>query len=101
TRDLAERERQTFLLDQQTRLHGSPCAPAIAGRKAPFAKWKIVERNSRPLDFDLFFVATKMSNHDSQGFRADKNELYCLQHLPCSVSKGRLVHIHQHIGAMK
>src|SRR6266699_236596 len=59
-REGAERDRQTFLLDQPASLRKSPFALATAGREAPFAKRKFLQRNSGSLDFDLFWVAAKI-----------------------------------------
>src|SRR6266566_4465926 len=101
TRESAERDRQTFLVDQTASLHESPFAPATARRKAAFAKWKFVERNPRSLDLDFTFVATKTDNRAAQRFRPDEDEFYRVEHLPCGTSIGRFIHVHHYVCAMK
>src|SRR5205823_9252904 len=101
TRESAERNRQTFLVDQTASLHESPLACATAGRKAAIPERKFVQRNPGSLHFDLLFVATEMNHCPPQRFRADKNKLHRLKHLFSGGSISGLVHVDHHIRAVK
>ncbi len=97
----SERNGQTLFLDQTASLHESPFAPAIAGREIAFTKRKFIKRNPGSLDFDFFFVTTKINDRVTQRFRANQNQFHRVEHLPRGFSICGLVHVHHRIGAMK
>src|SRR6266478_4338546 len=99
TRERAERDRQTFFVNQTTCLHEAPFGRR--GDKVAFAKRKFAEWNPGSLNFDLFFVATKIDNRAPQRFGANENKLYRVEHLPGGLSIRRLVHVHHYIRAVK
>src|SRR5260370_27350641 len=98
TRESVKRDRQTFLVDQTTRLRESPFAIL---RKVPFAEWKFVKRNPGSLKLDLLFVAAKIDNCPAQRFRPNEDKFYRVEHLLRCASIGRLVHVHHYILAVK
>ena len=97
-RKRTERDRQTFLFNQTACLHELPL-PVL--REAAFAKRKFLKRYARALDVDFFFVAAKIDNCAAQRFRPDENALDRVEHLLGRGSIGRLVHVHQHVRAVK
>src|SRR4029453_4884392 len=74
------RNGQTLLLDQTASLHESPFAPAIAGREIAFTKRKFIKRNPGSLDFDFFFVTTKINDPVTQRFRATQTHFPPIKH---------------------
>ena len=93
-----KRRRQAFLLDQATCLDETPFA---IRRKFALPKWKFIQRNARADDVDLIFVATELDHRALQRRRSDEDSGDGVQHLLRRLPIRGLLHIDQHIGAVK
>ena len=92
--ECAQRDWQTFLLNQATSLHESPVASLAAGRKVSFTKGKFIQWNASSLDLDLFLIAAKLNDCAPQRFGTNKDQLDCIEHLARGFAIRRLVHVH-------
>ena len=62
---------------------------------------KFLQWNSGALDFNFFWIAPKINQCAPQRFRANQDQLHCVEHLPCGLSIGGFVHVHRNISAVK
>src|SRR6266576_4793786 len=95
----AKRDRQTFLFYQATSLDKSPFGRR--GDEVSFTKRKFVQRDPGSLDLDFSLVAAQIDDCAPQRFGTNQDQLYRTEHLPRGFAISRLVHIDDHIGAVK
>src|SRR5690349_22839746 len=90
--------RDTFFLHEPARLQK---APFSVDWKFTLPKWKFLQRNSGSNDVYFVFITTKVHHRAFERFGADKNSRNQAEHFSSRLSVSRLIHVDQHIRAMK